>query len=215
MPKKIKWECEYCDDEFDTKKECLAHEKTHNKKSKQPKKEVVWECENCLQEFSSEENCLLHERKCGKKTIGFNFKFDFTKVLFVVAVLLLLFMYLPFPKYIEEKYTDTEPYVGTETYQEVVPYSVEECELDISLNPEDYIGRGIEALMSGDPNKLLEECKDVVKDRIETKERDVIRYKTVTKTRSVKIQVTLYELLKEEIQEYKEEKGRVDYLTIK
>ena len=34
MTNEITWECEVCGDEFETKKECLAHEKTHAKKKK-------------------------------------------------------------------------------------------------------------------------------------------------------------------------------------
>jgi len=84
-----------------------------------------------------------------------------------------------------EKYTEMEPYVGREFYTEQEPVSEEECRLDILAYPEDYINRGIDALLSGDLMKLITACEDVIKYRTVTKSREVIKYQQVEKERDV------------------------------
>ncbi len=120
--------------------------------------------------------------------------------LFIILLILLLIagvviFLVPIPYTTTEVYTDTEPYVGTEEYQEQVPISVEECKRDVSLNPTDYIKRGIdniESLLEGDLSKLLETCENVIQMRTVTKTKEVIRYKTVKKERTVTKTATLY-----------------------
>lgn len=115
-----------------------------------------------------------------------------------------------------ETYTDTEPYMGVEEYQEQVPISEEECRTDISLNPLDYLNRGIDkidSLLKGDVKTLLETCKDVIKYRTITKSKEVVKYRSVQKER----QITKYRDVKKERQVTKKAtlfqiwNGQIDY----
>ena len=125
---------------------------------------------------------------------------------FVVLLIVIgaLILYLPIPYTAVEVYTTQEPYIGTEYYQESVPTTLEECKTDISLNPSDYIGRGIDALLTGDQTKLYQTCQEVVRQRIETKSRDVVKYKIVKKERSVTKTATPYMFLTNQVKYYYE-----------
>src|SRR3989338_7266635 len=107
----------------------------------------------------------------------------FGVITLVIILLIFLIFLLPIPYtaiegYVvqepyttTETYTDTEPYVTQEFYDEQVPVEEEECRTDVSLNPTEYINRGIDnidALLGGDVKKLIETCKDVVKYRTQT-----------------------------------------------
>jgi len=108
-------------------------------------------------------------------------------ILVALLVIAVFIFYIPMPYTALVEYTDTEPYTAIETYQEQVPITVEECKRDISLNPLDYIERGvnnIDALLKGDVNKLLETCENVQKLKTITKSRDVVKYRTVQKERT-------------------------------
>lgn len=145
---------------------------------------------------------------------------DNSKVILIVCVILLVsagaIFLVPVPYSAIEVYTVQEPYTTTETYTEIESYmgieyyqdqepiTVEECRIDISLNPEEYLWRGVDALLTGDTNKLLETCenviqyrtvqkaRDVIKQRPVQKEREVIKYRDVKKERTVVNKATLF-----------------------
>jgi hypothetical protein len=52
------WQCEYCNKEFDSKKDAEAHEKTCEKKKES------WVCECCGKGFESKEKAEAHEKVC-------------------------------------------------------------------------------------------------------------------------------------------------------
>ena len=88
----------------------------------------------------------------------------------------------------QESYTEQQAITGYETYTELQPITETECKNDISANPMEYFNRGInniDELLQGDLSVLLEECKEVIKQREITKTRDVIKYVPVTKYRDV------------------------------
>ena len=114
--------------------------------------------------------------------------------IFLLIVGIVIFV-LPIPYTATEVYTEQEPYVDQEYYTEQQPITVEECKTDISLNPAEYLERGlknIDSILEGDLDKLIETCKDVIKYRTITKSRDVVKYKTVTKERPVTKKATLF-----------------------
>lgn len=74
------------------------------------------------------------------------------------------------------------PYQGTVYYLEEVPFTVEECKRDISLNPTAYVTRGLnnlEELLAGDVNVLLEECENVVRTKQVSRQNTVTKYATL------------------------------------
>lgn len=102
---------------------------------------------------------------------------------------------VPIPYTAIEVYTETEPYITIEEYEEQVPITVEECKIDISLNPLDYLERGInniDSILRGDVKKLIETCEDVLKYRLVTKSKEVIRYRIIEKERPVTKTATLF-----------------------
>ena len=78
----------------------------------------------------------------------------------------------------KETYIENEIYVETEYYDEQVPFTEEECKKDISVNPLDYINRGIkniDSLLGGDIDALLETCETVIKSKTVEKSREVVK----------------------------------------
>lgn len=62
------WTCDYCNKEFNTKKEADSHEETCKLRTKDIKnedsEEYVWSCDNCGKEFNSQEEADKHEETC-------------------------------------------------------------------------------------------------------------------------------------------------------
>ncbi len=52
------WKCDYCGNEFDTRKEAEKHENGCTRKI------GVWECETCGKEFDTKRECDEHEINC-------------------------------------------------------------------------------------------------------------------------------------------------------
>ena len=125
-------------------------------------------------------------------------------ILLIAALVIFL---IQFPYTATEVYTELEPYVGQEYYDEQVPITEEECKTDISLNPLEYIERGvnnIDALLKGDLSKLIQTCKDVIKYRTVTKSKDVVKYREVKKERYVTKYTTLFMMWSGQIRYYYE-----------
>ena len=120
-------------------------------------------------------------------------------ILLIIIILVLVAVFLVrIPYTATEIYIEKVPYTVQELYTESQPITVEECKTDISLNPIEYINRGINnlnQLLKGDVDALLETCKDVIKYRTVTKSRDIISIKTVKKERQVTKTATPYMMM--------------------
>ena len=115
-------------------------------------------------------------------------------IIFLIVLILAGIFLVRVPYTATEIYTEKVPYTAQESYTESQPITVEECKTDISLNPMDYINRGID-LLEGDTNSLLETCEDVIKYRTVEKSRDVIKYQDVKKERQVTKTATPYMMM--------------------
>lgn len=155
---------------------------------------------------------LKHEKSSIKKS-----KKTFWIVLSIILAIIILsaaavIFAIPFPYEAKESYYEKEPYTATEYYYETeaymdyevyyeqepytttraysrnVPVTEEECRTDISLNPMDYVERGlsnIDALLGGDINALLQTCQNVIGYRTVTEQAPTTEYRTAEKSRPV------------------------------